>query len=311
VVVHQSGRGLAHQAHQDADANTKRVGPLRVLVRVDECGVAEARREGEVARRPVRRPAERRLAHLGQADVAQDGAVHQQGRAVHQQQRPERALEKNVGRLDVAVQNALAVQVWEAVGRVAQRRQPPLPVEAGVALEAEPAQALERAAREQQAVVERAAVHQRRDHAWGPRVVAVAEEAHHVAVAAQPKRRHLQQDVGRLKAARALDRHAAQARRQRRKLRGDDFAKAALAHLAVRASRLERAKHLLGRDGHDRQRVGVSRTSLLLLLTAPLVRAVGRLQNTGRDAALAFTRGPLRAFLCVGYLPLLEARRNT
>jgi len=64
----------------------------------------------------------------------------------------------------------------EAAGRVAQRRQPALPVEAGVALEAEPAQALESAVREQQAVVERAAAHQRRDHARRPRVVAVAEE---------------------------------------------------------------------------------------------------------------------------------------
>jgi len=150
---------------------------------------------------------------------------------------------------DVAVQDALAVQVREAAGRVTQRRQPQLPVEAGVALEAEPAQALESAVQEQQAVVERAAAHQRRDHARRARVVAVAEEAQHVAVAAQSERRHLLQDIGRVQAARALDRHAAPARRQRRQLRGEDFAKAALAHLAVGASRLERAEHLLGRDG--------------------------------------------------------------
>ena len=129
---------------------------------------------------------------------------------------------------------------------------------------------------------------------------------------AEPERRHLQQDVSRLQAARALDRYAAPAPRQRRKLCGEDFAEAALAPTSPSETAASSARST---SSAGTVMTGAGSTPPRSSSCAPTRSSApsdgclrGASAGTGRAAALA----PLWALLFRrSPLPLLDARRNS
>mmetsp|Transcript_6187 Transcript_6187/g.18584 ORF Transcript_6187/g.18584 Transcript_6187/m.18584 type:complete len:338 (+) Transcript_6187:361-1374(+) len=167
-----SGRLAARQRHQQRDAETVRVRLGRVLVRVEEVRVREAGRVdvagciGRHGHRPAR-------PLLGETDIGEEGAVDAP-LATSRLQRQQRSVEQDVGRLHVAVENAVRMEVHQRPRRVAERRESLRPRQARSALEAllQPRPCV---GQEQEVVIERSASHERRHDASRTWRAAIAE----------------------------------------------------------------------------------------------------------------------------------------